>query len=262
MRSLLVDARPGPAGRARIETALTLARQFDGHVTLLVDTPVDRFIAVDGLGGSLVSAEALRDAMAEDDAFAAAIDAQLARQDVCCDVVRGEGEPVAALAAAARLADLVVVSRGEPLAADLPLATRCPVLALAPGEAAAGPFARIAVAWDGGDSAAHALRASLPLLVRADTVTVLTVQGEAEAAGYPATEVLSYLSRHGVSAELRPLVRQGSAAATLATVLAVDPPDLVVMGAYGHGRLRAALFGGVTERLLGAGAGPALLLAH
>ncbi|MBC2653196.1 universal stress protein [Novosphingobium flavum] len=260
MRSILVDARPGPAGRNRIETALALARHTGGHVTLVVDTPVDRFVAIDGMGGSLVSAEALRDVMAEDDAFAAAIDAQLARQDVCCDVVRADCPPVDALAAAALLADVVVVPRQDAVAADLPLAIRGPVLAVNDDRPLAFPLGRVAVAWDGGASAAHALRASVPLLATAGAVTVLVI--ETDPAGFPATDVASYLARHGISAELRPLPRQGSVEATLTAALAADRPDLLVMGAYGHGRLRAFLFGGVTEHFLASPDGPALLLAH
>ena len=265
MRSILVDARPGPAGRNRIETALALARHTGGHVTLVVDTPVDRFVAIDGMGGSLVSAEALREVMAEDDAFAAAIEAQLARGDVCCDVIRTECPPVEALAEAGLLADLVVVPRGDAVAADLPLAVRGPVLAVNDGPPLDFPLARVAIAWDGGTSAAHALRASLPLLATAGAVTVLVVEGDAaagDAGSFPATGVVRYLARHGIPAELRPLPRTGSVEATLGAALADQPVDLLVMGAYGHGRLRAFLFGGVTEHFLASPGAPALLLAH
>ena len=260
MRSILVDARPGPAGRVRIETALALARHCGGHVQLVVDTPVDRFVVVDGMGGSLLSAEALRDAMAMDDAFAAELETRLARGDVCCDVIRAEDPPAEAFAAAARLADVAIVSRADPLAADLPLASRCPVLAVNGDRPLDFPLGRVAVAWDGGESAANALRASLPLLASAGKVTVLVVAAKPEAC--PATEVVRYLSRHGVAAELHPLVRAGTVEATLAEALTDQPADLLVMGAYGHSRLREFLFGGVTEHFLASAAAPALLLAH
>ena len=262
MRSILVDARRGPAGQVRIETALALARHLDGHVRLVVDTPVDRYVAIDGMGGSVIAAEALREAMADDDAFAARLEAHIAREDVCCDVLRADCEPVEALAAAALLADVAIVSRGDPLAADLPLATRTPVLAINDDRVLEFPLARVAVAWDGGTSAAHALRASLPLLRSAGAVTVLVVENEDEGAAFPATEVASYLARHGIAAELRPLPRAGAIEATLAGALASDPVDLLVIGAYGRGRLRAFLFGGVTEHFLSSPAAPALFLAH
>lgn len=226
----------------------------------MVDTPVDRFVAVDGMGGSVLLAEVLQDALAQDDAFAARIEAQLARGDVCCDVIRAEDEPASALADAALLADVVIVSRTDPIAADLPLATRCPVLAVNDDRPLGFPLGRVAVAWDGGASAANALRAALPLLAAAGTVTVLAVTDKPEAC--PATEVLRFLSRHGVAAELCPLVRAGTVEATLAAALAAQPADLLVMGAYGHSRLREFLFGGVTAHFLASAVAPALLLAH
>ena len=162
MRSILVDARPGRSGRTRIESALALAREFNGHVRFLVDTPIDRFITIDGMGGSIVSAEALRDALAQDDAFADEIAARITREDVCCDIVRSDDEPVEALAAAAVLADVVVVSRADPVAGDLPLATRVPVLAVNDDRPLAFPLGRVAVGWDGSATAGRRRRGRDP----------------------------------------------------------------------------------------------------
>jgi len=260
MRAIVVDARPGPAGQVRIETALALARHCGGHVQLVVDTPVDSYVALEGMGGSLLLAEPLREAMAGDDAFAARIDAHLARGDVCCDVLRAETTPVEAMTSAALLADVAIVSRHDPIAADLPMAGGGPVLAVNDDRVLTFPLGRVAVAWDGEASAAKALRASLPLLASAGAVIVLAVADRPEAC--PATDVVRYLSRHGVAAELCPLVRAGTVEATLAAALAAQPVDLLVMGAYGHSRLREFLLGGVTEHFLASAVAPALLLAH
>ena len=110
MRSILVHAEAGPAGTNRIETALSLARMTGGHVSLLVDTPITRFVAVDAMGGATVAADAIREAVAEDDAFARQIEAHVSRGDVPCDTLRAEADPIDALADGARLADVVVVS--------------------------------------------------------------------------------------------------------------------------------------------------------
>ena len=260
MRSILVDARPGRSGRTRIESALALAREFNGHVRFLVDTPIDRFITIDGMGGSIVSAEALRDALAQDDAFADEIAARITREDVCCDIVRSDDEPVEALAAAAVLADVVVVSRADPVAGDLPLATRVPVLAVNDDRPLAFPLGRVAVGWDGSACAAQALRAAVPLLAGAGEVVILLV--DRDAAEFPATDAAAYLSRHGIAAELRPLLQAGTVEETLAHELDARPVDLLVMGAYGHSRLREFLFGGVTRHFLESPVAPSLLLAH
>ncbi len=260
MRSILVHADASPAGRMRVETALALARMSGGHVSALVDTPIGRFVAVDGLGGGMIAADAMRGEVERDDEFARELDTRLAREDVACDVLRAEAEPIDALARAARLADVVIVSRREAVASDLPTASRCPVLAVNDDRPLAFPVARVAVAWDGSTQAAFALRSAVPLLAAAGEVTVITVEDGPE--GFPATDALAYLSRHGIHAELRAISRLGAVEETLARELALAEAQLLVMGAFSHSRLREFLFGGVTRYFLENPGGPALLLAH
>ena len=88
MRSILVYADRGAAMEARLATAMAIARASQGHVTVLVDTPVTRFIAMDPMGGSYLATDALKQALEEDDAQAAAIEQQLSRDDVPFDVIR------------------------------------------------------------------------------------------------------------------------------------------------------------------------------
>lgn len=260
MRSILVFADRGAAMAGRLETALGLARAGSGHVTVVVDTPVTRYISMDPMGGSYVASDALREALEKDDSFAAEIEAQLARDDVAFDILRCEDEPVDALAAAARLADVVVVSRGCPFAGQLALTARTPVLVVPQQAPLKAPLANACIAWDGGDESAVAMRSAITLLSAAEQVHVLTV--EEKAGGFPATEALRYLSRHGIKAELHELPRQASIEETLARGVSSVSGDLLVMGAFGHSRMREYLFGGVTRYFLESDAAPALLLAH
>ena len=260
MRSILVFADRGAAMAERLETGLSIARATGGHVTLLVDTPVARYISMDPMGGSYLASDALKQALADDDAHAAAIEARLAGQDVPFDIVRSEAEPVDALAAHARLADVVIVSRASGLAGELALVSRTPILVVGEGAELAAPAACVCIAWDGGDEAAHAVRAAAPLLSLGGQVHVLTVQEKP--GGFPATDALRYLSRHGVKAELHELARTGSTEETLAAACARLQAGLLVMGAYGHSRMREYLFGGVTRYFLEDVTSPALLLAH
>ncbi|MDE8653028.1 universal stress protein [Novosphingobium album (ex Liu et al. 2023)] len=260
MRSILVNADNHPELDTRIDTALALARSVGGHVTVLIDTPISRYIAMDPMGGSYVVSEALEQACAEDDARAAEVEARLARDDVPFDVIRSEAEPVEALARAARLADLVVISRSSGIAGELALSTRTPVLALTDGKPLAVPPRSVCIGWDGGDESALALRSAVPLLASASAVRLLTVAEKA--GGFPATEALRYLSRHGIHAELEELQRRGSTEETLAVAVTRHDADLLVMGAYGKSRVREFLFGGVTAYFTAEKGGPALLLAH
>ncbi|MFA7587609.1 MAG: universal stress protein [Novosphingobium sp.] len=261
MRSILVYADRGAAMSARIETALSLARARGGHVTALVDTPVTRYISMDPMGGSYLASDALQQALVDDDAHAAAIETQLAAQDVPFDVVRSEAEPVDALATAARLADVVVLSRASGIAGEVALVARTPVLVVDEGATLNFPLSAACIAWDGGEEAAHALRAAAPLLAGCGAVHVLRVE-ETKPGRFPPTEALRYLARHGVSAELHELTRTGSTEETLAAAAQRLQAQVLVMGAYGHSRMRQYLFGGVTRYFLEECRDLALLLVH
>ncbi|MFC0206533.1 universal stress protein [Novosphingobium soli] len=260
MRSILVYADRKADNDIRIDTAVAIARRAGGHLTVLVDTPVARYIAMDPVGGNYVMSEALEKAREDDDQAAAMVEDKLRRTGVGFEVLRSEEEPVTALAYAARLADLVIVSRKGRLAGDLALSTRAPVLALG-DEVLALPVRRAVVAWDGGEQAAAALRAAVPLLASCQSVRVVCVTEKK--GGFPAADALRYLSRHGVGAEFEEHERQDSTEKTLARAVADAHAELLVMGAYGKSRMREFLFGGVTAHFLDDdGDVPAVLLAH
>jgi hypothetical protein len=165
------------------------------------------------------------------------------------------------MAVAARLADLAVVSRDCGYTGDLAVAARCPVLVLNPAAPLRLPLAAACIAWDGGDQAAAALRASINLLEGCQSIHVLTVTSE-ESGSFPPTDALRYLSRHGLKAELHELAKHGSVEETLANEAARLGAQLLVLGAYSHSRIREFLFGGVTRYFLEEKAAPPLLLAH
>jgi nucleotide-binding universal stress UspA family protein len=260
MRSILVYADRGPSMDARLESGLSLARANGGHVTVLVDTPISRYVAMDPMGMSYVASDAMKAALADDDAHGQAIEEQLASQDVPFDVVHSESDPLDALAAASKLADIVILSRSSSLAGELTLSVHTPVLVLPDRSELKLPLACACIAWDGGNESATALRGAIPLLAGCTAVHVLTVREKP--GGFPATDAVRYLSRHGISAEMSELARGSSTEETLAKAVSKLGGELLVMGAYGKSRMREFLFGGVTRYFLEECAKPALLLAH
>ena len=260
MRSILVLADRGAASKARLETALNLARASGGHLTVMVDTPVARFMSMDAMGSAYLAADAIRDALARDDAFADDLAQHLRREDVPFDIVRCEDEPVEALCAAARLADVIVLSRGQDCAGQVAVSAKTPVLLVPESRIMTMPVASACIGWDGGEEAAAALRIAAPLLAHCADVHVITVAEKP--GGLLASDALRYLSRHGVKAELVEVARVGSVEESLAAGVAQVKGDLLVMGAFGHSRLREFLLGGVTRYFLNAPDGPALLLAR
>jgi nucleotide-binding universal stress UspA family protein len=261
MRSILVQGGRDKAMSARLDTAMDLARTHEGHLTVAIDTPIDRFVAVDPYGGTYVARDALDAAIAADDALAQAFAGRLADDDVPFDVVQFETEPLAAMVAAARLADLAVVSRTCGYAGDLAVEAKCPVLVVPGDRRLSFPLKTACIAWDGSDEAAVALRGCIGLLWGCQDVHVLTVVS-ATPPGFPPTDALRYLARHDIKAELHELTKGATVEETLAAAVARLDGQLLVMGAFSHSRLREFMFGGVSRYFLDDLAGPALLMAH
>lgn len=260
MRSIVVpaDSRPGFAGR--LETALAVARTFGSHLTVQIDTPIDQFVIHDMYGASLVAAQAMKDACDEGVKLGERIDRLLESQDVPFDIEERLDTQVDALANAALLADLVVADLSLKWLGDFLVRTSTPVLAL-PVSTRPARLDRIAcVAWDASEASARALRAAVPLLARCEEVHVLSV-GVERGAEFPREDALRYLSRHGVHAELHAVERHISVEETIAAYARRLGSDFLVMGAYGHSRLREFLVGGVTRYFLTSG-DMALFLSH
>jgi nucleotide-binding universal stress UspA family protein len=128
-------------------------------------------------------------------------------------------------------------------------------------EAQPREFARIAIGWNASAASAHAVRASLPYLEKAEAVQIVTVQGTGIAE--PDIEsVKDYLLAHGIEAEiLRAEPQSRSVGDVLLQTAVSNEADLLVLGGYGHSRLREWLAGGVTRQILSQATLP-LFLVH
>jgi nucleotide-binding universal stress UspA family protein len=125
-------------------------------------------------------------------------------------------------------------------------------------------FDRILVAWNGGRESARALAVALPYLHKANEVTVLVVDDEPSTELQTAlgTDAVNHLKHHGINVALhRARIRDGGVGATLIAEARRLNADLIVMGGYGHSRLREWLLGGTTDELLHKAPVP-LLIAH
>jgi nucleotide-binding universal stress UspA family protein len=114
-------------------------------------------------------------------------------------------------------------------------------------------FQKIAVAWKDTPEAARAVAAALPLLERAKEVSVFcaTEDRALDAARASARNCGTYLNQHGIFAESRGLdADKADVAAILFSEAMAIGADLLVMGAYGHSRLREFVFGGFTREVL------------
>ncbi len=143
--------------------------------------------------------------------------------------------------------------------------TGAPVLVVPAGSRpGTWPVERVVVAWDDSREALRAVRAAMPLLEAAGQVDIVVVDPERHGGDRidPGGPLSLMLARHGISAEVSVLARTLPRVAEVLARFALDHgADLMVMGSYGHGRLREAVFGGVTRDMMDAATLP-LLMAH
>jgi len=180
-------------------------------------------------------------------------------------------DPAAAVQLSARYADLVVAAQPEAedegdlrgLADELVFSAGRPVLFVPYAGRFAALGKRVLVAWDAGREAARAVTDGLPLLQRAEAVEVCAFDPERGRRGHgelPGADIGLYLARHGVKVTV---ARQSGARYDVGSQIlsrAADVgADLVVMGAYGHARVRELVLGGVTRTMLEAMTVPVLM---
>ncbi|WP_169543090.1 universal stress protein [Sneathiella aquimaris] len=168
-------------------------------------------------------------------------------------------------------ADLVILGQIDPsneksaqyqnLADELVVGCPCPVLTVP----YAGNFEKfgshILVGWNNTREASKALRGALPFIKKATKVTLLNVNPTSDQSiGNDAAK--KFLERHGATVQVKighwPDVGVGNA---LLDALVDYEADMLVMGAYGHSRLREMILGGATQEILGHMTAP-VLFAH
>jgi nucleotide-binding universal stress UspA family protein len=272
-KTILVHLDHRPRSDARLELALRLAERFDAHLIGLFAPGAARLpsyaLAEGGpaLRGVIEQrqAEIAKEARQRFQGFAGRNGAGRAEWRTSL------AEPDAAVRLSARYADLVVAGQPEAddpgelrgLGDELALSTGRPVLFVP----YAGKFAdlgrRVLIAWDASREAARAVTDALPFLQRAEAVEVTSFDPERVGPRHgeePGADIGLYLARHGVKVAV---ARQSGAGyevgAQILSRAADASADLIVMGAYGHSRVRELVLGGATRTLLEAMTVPVLM---
>ena len=112
-------------------------------------------------------------------------------------------------------------------------------------------FDRILVCWDGSRNAARAVGDLLPILEKAAAVEVVIVGDKPKSKEMPGADIAQSLARHGVKVEVNEIVASDIDVANVILSHASDlAADLMVMGGYGHSRLREFVLGGATRSIL------------
>jgi len=272
-KSILVHIDDGESCKPRLDAGIRLARDFDARLVGIYLVP-----------GSDVtpSVAAMLPADVVQQRFAQFTDAQHSAEAMfraraaasglaAIDWRAPAGSPIDTAVAHGRCSDLVIMGQRDPsgpifaedLVTSVMLACGRPVLVVPYIGAAPTMGENVLVAWNGGREASRAIGDALPLLERAKRVAVIMVsaKGDDDVGEHLAKARLSaWLHAHGVDADVirdeAPDIPTGqwllSRAADLGT-------DLVVMGAYGHARMRELVLGGVTRTMLQAMTIPVLM---
>jgi nucleotide-binding universal stress UspA family protein len=120
---------------------------------------------------------------------------------------------------------------------------------------------RVMVGWDGSRSAARAVGDAMPLLAKAKLAEIVMVSGEAAKSDeLPGADIALHLARYGIKVEVERIASSDLDPANAILSRAADTSaDLLVMGGYGHSRMREFILGGVTRAILGSMTVPTLM---
>ena len=287
IRVLLTPLFHSSEDRRALDTAFVLANRFQSHVDALLAQPdpmdtipmVGEGVSADTIKRLMESAEAVMEQQRQATKgvfIQACTDADIAlvesgamssgQPSVAWREVTGQSEDV--VPEKALFSDLVVFSaaRSEMAPALRPtfeavlLKARRPIL-LAPAELPEHVGHKVAIAWNGTPEAKSALAAAMPFLESAVAVHLLTA-ASARTDADTLEEVSNYLAWQGIGSDAHILEASGKLVSVelMQKAMALGA-DLLVMGGYGHARLRERILGGVTYHMVNQPELP-ILLAH
>ena len=279
-KSILTVATDPVGMAAVLDAACTLTLAQDGHLEVLIASIDAVSPAYYGYGDSIALMQITMDQAVETSkATEAAATALLTQQNPALrwsvEAAAGQFGTLRGLVAHhAMFSDIVVLAQpygnGAALSAEAVLEAvlfdgRAPVLVLPKSETPLVQFGRhIVIGWDQSAEAMAAVRCALPLLTAADQVNIVVIDPPVKGSGRadPGSLLCQMLVRHGVRADVSVLARtEPRVSDVLLRHMREQGADLLVMGAYGHSRLREALLGGATRDMLEHATVP-LLLAH
>ncbi len=290
IRTILVPVSGGASGDSALDAAIIVGRRAGSHVEALHVAPDPRdSVPILGEGANaammadLIEASA-RDAERRAERARAAFDvrvsagsllrvdapppADAATRALTVGWRRIVGREDEVVASRGRLFDLIVVGRPGDDADIAPETTLeaalmesgRPVLVSPPvlGQTLA---TRVAIAWNGSTSAARAVAAASSFLAKAQSVLILEGDGAA-ADGASADELAAMMAWRGIQPAIRRFRSdKGGIGHALLDAATAEGADLLVMGGYGHSRLREMIFGGATIDAMFASNLP-LLMTH
>lgn len=254
--------------RPVIDASISLAKSFGARLDAMATGYIRPNLAYVTDGGAATAVAAVlegeqKQATERSAAALAVFEAEARTAGIaydCRSIQDFPAEAASTIGAAARLYDLTVVLQPDNNQESFDNIPPIEVLLQAGGPVLFVPHIfhgtfnarRIGICWDGSRVAARAFRDAKPFLSRAESVVIISIN-ETQVAPTEASpqKLLRHLARSGPSATLVELTAERSEVEPFILSLAADENlDMLVMGAYGHSRIREGLLGGVTREML------------
>ncbi len=273
IKDIVVNLSVAEGGSFAGDYAVSVAAAFGAHVTGIAFAydPIVPVAATGYIPPEVIdtqqhdSDEAAKSAMAR---FSAAADRAgiAAEPTMLAASFAGAGEHFGQIA---RRFDLAIVGQPEPdkgaveelIAESVLFEAGRPVIIVPYIQKAPLKLDRVMACWDGSRPAARAIADAMPLLERAGLVEVVIVSNErGKRDEIPGADMGQHLARHGLKVDIK-RISEGSidVADALLSHAADFSADLIVMGGYGHSRLREFVLGGVTHSILKSMTAPVLM---
>ena len=265
-KTILVHLNSEDRARASLGFAMSLAEHFKSHLIGLYVFPAYPLTPPVPLPFGAEVAGQIRAAIRQEaEKLKAIFDEVTASQPFVCEwraITTERRPPLEVVLEHARAADLVIANQTDAsrkwsdildFPVSLAIGAGRPVIVV-PNFGRHDRLPRVVtVAWNNRKEAARAIADAMPLLEAAEAVNVLTVRdGRPLPEGYlPDTEIAAALARHGVKVDLADVIATEYTIGEEIRVRAIDRgADLIVMGCYGHSRMREIALGGVTRHML------------
>jgi nucleotide-binding universal stress UspA family protein len=273
VKDILVNLSPSAAADPAVDYAVSIAAAFEAHlagVAFVYDPVVPATVMGGGVPVELIESQRVENEKLAGGAVSR-FEAAAKRAGISFETRRTDASTAGAadrFAHFARRFDLSVVGQPQPdnpMLQDLILESALfesgrPVIAVPYIQKAGFALNQVMVCWDGGRMAARAVADAMPFLTRAKAVEIVVVVERGKEDEMPGINLAQHLARHDVNVTVERIPMGDVAVADALLSHASDTSaDLVVMGGYGHSRLRQFILGGVTRTVLKSMTAPTLL---
>jgi nucleotide-binding universal stress UspA family protein len=264
IKDLVVNLTVGAERDHAAQFAVSIAEAFEAHIAGIAFSyePVITPTVMDGLSAAWIDTQRAENRAAAQTAVDR-FEATVKRESLSAEhriIETSIGEAASMFGRIARRFDLAVVGQKDPerkmpddlLIESALLESGRPVVVVPYIQKEGLKLDRVMVCWDGSRNAARAIADSLPFLKRGGTIEIVMVaSGGGSSDELPGVDLGEHLARHGFKVEVKRLVAADvDVANTILSYAADCAADFIVMGGYGHSRLREFVLGGATRGIL------------